>query len=64
MTAGLVVENSSGGYTFAPASSERERLADEIEKIYTTKPISLVRAIVAGPDEKLRVFSDAFKLKE
>jgi biotin operon repressor len=62
--AGLVVENPSGGYAFAPTSPECERLADEIESIYTSKPISLVKAIVAAPDERLRVFSDAFKLKE
>lgn len=64
LKAGFVVENPSGGFMFAPNSPERQHLADEIERIYTSRPISLVRAIVAAPDEKLRVFSDAFKLKE
>jgi hypothetical protein len=64
LKAGLVAERPSGNYTYAPASPERERLADEIERLYTSRPISVVKAIVATPDEKLRVFSDAFKLKE
>ncbi len=64
LRAGLVAENPSGGYTYAPATAERERLADAIEQAYTSRPISVVRAIVAAPDEQLRVFSDAFKLKE
>jgi hypothetical protein len=64
LKAGLVTENSSGHYTYEPASPEQERLADEIERLYAGRPISVVKAIVAAPDEKLRVFSDAFKLKE
>jgi hypothetical protein len=32
--------------------------------IYTNKPISVIKAIVSAPTEKLRLFSDAFKLKE
>jgi predicted transcriptional regulator len=63
LKAGLVLEGS-GGYSYAPASPERERLADEIEKAYVSRPMTLVKAIVAAPDEKLREFSDAFKLKE
>jgi hypothetical protein len=61
---GFVVENPAGNYTFTPKSPELERLAAEIEMIYTNKPISVIKAIVAAPTEKLRLFSDAFKLKE
>jgi predicted transcriptional regulator len=61
---GFVVENPPGNYAFAPKSPELERLAAKIEMIYTNKPISVIKAIVAAPTEKLRLFSDAFKLKE
>jgi hypothetical protein len=61
---GFVSEKPAGKYAFAPASPELERLAAEIEQIYTNRPISVVKAIVAAPTEKLRQFSDAFKLKE
>jgi hypothetical protein len=62
--AGLVSENTNGRYCFAPRTETHEQLAGEIEKLYAAKPMSLIKAIVAAPDEKLRIFSDAFKLKE
>jgi hypothetical protein len=62
--AGLVSESSPGRYAFAPKSPEYERLAAEIENAYASTPMSVVKAIVAAPDEKLRDFSNAFKLKE
>lgn len=62
--AGFVAEHPPGSYKFAPASPELERLAAEIEMIYANKPISVIKAIVAAPTEKLRLFSDAFKIKE
>jgi DNA-binding GntR family transcriptional regulator len=62
--AGLVTEKSPGHYGFAPISPEHEQVAAEIEKAYVRMPLSVVKAIVAQPDEKLRLFSNAFKLKE
>src|SRR5687767_14164154 len=62
--AGFVSENPMGNYSFAPNSPELDRLADEIETVYTNRPLSVIKAIVAAPTEKLRIFSDAFKLKE
>jgi hypothetical protein len=62
--AGLVVEEPAGCYFFAPASPQREQIAIEIEKVYASKPISVVKAIMSVPTDKLRVFSDAFKIKE
>ena len=62
--AGLVREISDGRISFAPISPQHDRLAAEIEKIYAATPLTLLKAIVAAPDEKLRIFSDAFKLKE
>ena len=44
--AGFVLENPPGHYRFAPASPELERLAAEIDVVYTNKPISVVKAIV------------------
>lgn len=62
--AGLVREIADGRISFAPISPQHDRLAAEIEKIYAATPLTLLKAIVAAPDEKLRIFSDAFKLKE
>lgn len=61
---GLVSEDPPGVYTFAPISPKLEKLSAEIERAYVSMPISVMKALVAAPDEKLRLFSDAFKLKE
>ena len=62
--AGLVAQNSDGRFAFAPVSARHEQLAAEIEKAYNSTPMSVVKAIIALPEEKLRAFSAAFKLKE
>ena len=62
--AGLVSQNPEGRYVFAPISVRHEQLAAEIEKAYNSTPMSVVKAIIALPEEKLRAFSAAFKLKE
>jgi hypothetical protein len=62
--AGLVSQRDDGRYAFDPASPRHELLAAEIEKAYNSTPMSVVKAIIASPDEKLRAFSDGFKLKE
>jgi DNA-binding transcriptional ArsR family regulator len=44
----LVTEKPPGSYRFAPTSPERERLASEIERVYTSKPIRSVEAIATA----------------
>jgi DNA-binding HxlR family transcriptional regulator len=61
--AGLVAE-TDGAYTYWPASPQIEQLADGLQRIYASKPISVVKAIMAAPSDKLRIFSDAFRLKD
>ena len=61
--AGLLSE-SDGGYIYRPASPDLQRLADDLQRIYAAKPISVVKAIMTAPNDKLRIFSDAFKLKD
>jgi hypothetical protein len=36
----------------------------DIERTYAVKPITLVKAIMSAPNQKLRMFSDAFRIKE
>lgn len=62
-SAGLVV-GQDGVYRFQPASSALETLVAETAKIYGIKPVSVIRAIVTAPNDKLRTFANSFKLKE
>jgi hypothetical protein len=60
---GLVSEES-GLYRYWPSTPKLEGLAAEVAALYANKPATLIKAILATPDDKLRIFSDAFKLKE
>lgn len=60
----LIVEPDSGNYRYDPKSPELDRIADLIERTYITTPMTLIKALFADPNEKLRLFADAFKLKE
>jgi hypothetical protein len=60
---GLVSEET-GLYRYWPSTPKLEALAAEVEALYASKPATVIKAILAMPDDKLRTFSDAFKLKE
>jgi hypothetical protein len=53
-----------GRYQYQPASPARDSLAGALQETYAARPMAVVKAIMTAPNEKLRIFSDAFKLKE
>lgn len=59
---GLVGEEE-GRFAYQPASSEAAALVAEIEAAYSRTPMALVKLIVDTPNEKIRSFADAFKIK-
>jgi hypothetical protein len=62
--AGLVMANGGGTFRYQAASSRLDELVTELDKAYAAKPMTVIRAIIAAPTDKLRAFSDAFKLKD
>ena len=52
--AGLVSEASEDRYVFAPVSERLERIAREIQQLYTTAPVAVMKAVVTTPDRKRR----------
>ena len=62
--AGLISSDSEGRHRYAPASAELDAVCLKLERIYATRPMALAKAIMRSPNENLRVFSDAFKLKD
>jgi DNA-binding GntR family transcriptional regulator len=62
--AGLVMRDDDGSARYHSASPQLDRLASELEKIYAAKPMAVINAIVNARTDKLRAFSDAFKLKD
>ena len=59
---GFADEKPDGTYCFAPRSPRHREMAAAIEAISIAKPMSLIKAIAEIPNEKLRNFSDAFKI--
>ena len=62
--AGLAKEAPNGSHRYHPASRELDEVAAIIVGTYAAMPSSVIKALFAEPNEKLRLFSDAFKLKE
>ncbi len=62
-SAGLVALED-GFYTYRPASNDIDRMVGHVDDLYKEKPIAVMKAIMSAPNDKLRVFSDAFKLKD
>ena len=62
--AGLAARGPDGLYEFRPASPDLESKAEGVAQLYAAKPITVIRAIAEAPEEKLRIFARAFRLKE
>ena len=62
--AGLVAQDSCGGFRYQTASERLDQLVSELEQAYAARPMTVIKAIVAAPSDKLRIFSDAFKFKD
>jgi DNA-binding HxlR family transcriptional regulator len=62
--AGLVAQNEARKFRYHAASPRLDDLASAIAKLYAIKPMTVIRAIVDVRTDKLRAFSDAFKLKD
>ena len=63
-SAGLAAADAEGRVRFAPASAQLETFVAEAALLYAEKPDSVIRAIAAGSNKKLRLFADAFRFKE
>jgi hypothetical protein len=62
--AGLVIQDGHAKYRYQAASSHLDDLASALEELYAAKPMTVIKAIVEAPTDKLRAFSNAFKLKD
>lgn len=61
--AGLAAPAGNGLWRYAPASALFDGLAGRLAAVYREKPVTVVKAIVTSPNEKLQTFADAFKLR-
>lgn len=64
INAGLVAEVDNGHYAYRPQSPDAAALVDGLADLYTRKPITVLRTIFTTPNEKIRLFADAFFFKK
>lgn len=59
---GLIAGTPDSGYHYQQESGRLDAICERVEAVYARKPVSLIRAILEAPDEKLRQFADAFRI--
>ena len=62
--AGLVIEDQPGIVRFGPSSDHLRDMVASVDRIYTVRPMAIIKAITGSPNDRLRIFSDAFKFRE
>lgn len=60
----FIADEPQGLARYAPATAELDAMAAAVQKMFAAKPVTVVKAVLGSPNEKLRIFSDAFKLKD
>jgi hypothetical protein len=60
----VAADGGDGRWRFAPATAEIEACVAAVAEAYATEPVALVRIVLTAPDEKLRNFADAFRLRK
>jgi len=64
LAAGLIVEEAEGRYLYQPARAELGEMVDRLAAAYRDFPFAVTQAILSAPNDKIRIFADAFRLKK
>lgn len=59
--AGLIIQEDEKAWRYAPAAPALDDLTGQLERAYAERPVAVINAIAASPDDRLKSFSDAFK---
>lgn len=61
---GLVVVDQQGAYSLAATTPALEHLATELSELYGLKPRAVTHAILSAPNDRIRTFADAFRIRK
>jgi hypothetical protein len=61
---GVIVEDKPGNFIFRPAGGFLDDIVASVDQLYSTHPMTVIKAITGSPNDKLKLFSDAFKLRD
>ena len=61
---GLLARDADGSVRYQPSAPELDDLVGRLLHCCAERPLALMREIYSRPNKKLRIFSDAFKLRK
>lgn len=61
---GLLSAEPGPAYRYRPISEELRAHAENLERVYNQRPVTLVRVIYAMRDSRMRSFADAFRFRK
>jgi len=61
---GMIARQAGGAYRYQAATPAVAALVGNLARLHAERPLALARVIHGTPDDKLRAFSDAFRLKK
>lgn len=62
--AALIAKEANGEFCYKPATARLEELVGAVERAYTEFPLAVTEAIFAAPNDRIRVFAEAFRLRK
>lgn len=60
---GIVSVSESGALSYRP-QGDLLAIATELESLYSEAPLSVIKAILSAPNDRIQLFADAFKFRE
>lgn len=61
---GLISCDANGACSYAPASPALADATEALARAYEERPMTVINAIVATPNERLKSFADAFRFSK
>jgi hypothetical protein len=61
---GLLAVDQQGAYRLQAGSDDMDAFAQALCELYNRKPRAVMRAILAGPNDKIQTFANAFRLRK
>lgn len=61
---GLVSKTRNDQYRYWPITPALDQLVTEVAAVYASSPVAVTEAILSAPSTSIRIFADAFRIKE
>ncbi|HLY05962.1 MAG TPA: hypothetical protein VKR31_09465 [Rhizomicrobium sp.] len=63
-TAGIIIQGARDAYRYRSEAPRLDFVVQALANTYRSNPVSVIKMIVGAPDADLRIFSDAFRIRD